>query len=281
MTAYLILLATVTAIFSVGYYAVIKWSSSDLIFLDSVWSGDAYTHTDSSADSISTTSTVSIAGVDSSNSDTPNVVYYNEYTINKALSGSYPWTDIVEPFRTTTFLVTNPSDSDEFYYEFYVNDYHHTTGIVANISFTDEPGTWQSIVCKKLDASTGEVVSSTEIKAITKYVRREIRSLIDQDREAFFQAVSIMQRVPTQVGKAIYGDKYRSRDFFNRIHLYWGGARSCDHWHQGPGFATSHIAYSRMFEQSLQSIYPAVVLPYWDFTLEVKSRRKKCCVMFE
>lgn len=31
---------------------------------------------------------------------------------------------------------------------------------------------------------------------------------------------------------------------------------------------TSHIAVSLMFEQSLQSIYPSIALPYWDFTVE-------------
>ena len=92
--------------------------------------------------------------------------------------------------------------------------------------------------------------------------------MLDQDRDAFFQAVSIMQRVPTQTGKRLYGTKYRSKDFFNRIHLYYGGSKSCDHWHQGPGFVTSHVAFSLMYEQSLQSINPSVSLPYWDFTLE-------------
>ena len=95
-----------------------------------------------------------------------------------------------------------------------------------------------------------------------------MRQLLGQDRDAFFQAVSIMQRIPTQTGKRLYGTKYRSKDFFNRIHLYYGGSKSCDHWHQGPGFVTSHVAFSLMYEQSLQSINPSVSLPYWDFTLE-------------
>ena len=47
-----------------------------------------------------------------------------------------------------------------------------------------------------------------------------------------------------------------------------GGARDCDHWHDGAGFVTSHIAVSLMFEQSLQSVNPSISLPYWDFTVE-------------
>jgi hypothetical protein len=62
--------------------------------------------------------------------------------------------------------------------------------------------------------------------------------------------------------------RYRSKDFFNRIHLYYGGSKSCDHWHQGPGFVTSHVAFSLMYEQALQAVNPSISLPYWDFTLE-------------
>ena len=55
-----------------------------------------------------------------------------------------------------------------------------------------------------------------------KYVRREIRTLTDQDRETFFNAVSVMQRVPSAVGQMVYGAKYYSKDYFNRLHLYYG-----------------------------------------------------------
>jgi hypothetical protein len=206
------------------------------------------------------------------------IIYYNEYTRVKPLSGNYPWDNVFEPFRTTTFEINynenvlSKSDAftnDDVYYEWYVDGYHHTTGPMALVTFTDEPGIQHEISLKQRLLSTGEYVgAAVSLTGIVKYVRREIRTLIDQDREAFFQAISIMQRVPTAVGQKVYGSKYRSRDFLNRIHLYWGGVTDCDHWHQGPGFATSHITYSRVFEQSLQSIYPSVSLPYWDFTLE-------------
>lgn len=55
-----------------------------------------------------------------------------------------------------------------------------------------------------------------------KYVRREIRSLTDRDRETFFNAVSVLQRVPSAVGQQLYGKKYFSKDYFNRLHLYYG-----------------------------------------------------------
>eukprot|EP01035_Chromulina_nebulosa_P017296 gene17296-22833_t len=52
------------------------------------------------------------------------------------------------------------------------------------------------------------------------------------------------------------------------MHLYYGGSKSCDHWHQGPGFVTSHITFSLQYERALQAINPSISLPYWDFTLE-------------
>lgn len=55
-----------------------------------------------------------------------------------------------------------------------------------------------------------------------KYVRREIRSLTDQDREMFFNAVAVMQRVPSGVGQLVYGSRYYSKDYLTRLHLYYG-----------------------------------------------------------
>ncbi|CAB1107834.1 unnamed protein product [Ectocarpus sp. CCAP 1310/34] len=47
-----------------------------------------------------------------------------------------------------------------------------------------------------------------------------------------------------------------------------GGARDCDHWHEGAGFVTAHIAITLMYEQALQAVNPSIALPYWDVTIE-------------
>lgn len=75
-------------------------------------------------------------------------------------------------------------------------------------------------------------VTGTEEAAITtapfifdvevKYVRREIRSLSDRDREMFFNTVAVLQRVPSSVGQAVYGINYYSKDYMTRLHLYYG-----------------------------------------------------------
>ncbi|KAH8070675.1 inorganic phosphate transmembrane transporter [Aureococcus anophagefferens] len=67
-----------------------------------------------------------------------------------------------------------------------------------------------------------------------RYVRREVRSLSDRDREAFLQGVMAMQRLPAD----------------------------------GAGFVTSHVALTLEYERSLQAIYPWATVPYWDISLE-------------
>ncbi|CAN0026061.1 unnamed protein product, partial [Hapterophycus canaliculatus] len=41
-----------------------------------------------------------------------------------------------------------------------------------------------------------------------QYVRREIRSLTDADREAFFNAMEKLYRLPAAEGNKLYGDEY-------------------------------------------------------------------------
>lgn len=67
-----------------------------------------------------------------------------------------------------------------------------------------------------------EIVAEHHFTVVVKYIRREIRSMTDRDREMFFNAVSVLQRVPSAVGQEVYGEKYYSKDFFNRLHLYYG-----------------------------------------------------------
>ena len=69
---------------------------------------------------------------------------------------------------------------------------------------------------------SGGEVFVYEFVVTVKYVRREIRDLTDRDRETYFNAVSVLQRVPSAVGRAVYGDRYYSKDYFNRMHLYYG-----------------------------------------------------------
>jgi len=202
------------------------------------------------------------------------ILVHNEYTKRTgSLPVEYPWEYIVDPYKITTFELKNshllPESNDNLDYRWILNGHLQCNGKKCEAVFTDL-GQYDMTV----EAFwTGEgknkpILSTSTITVTIKYVRREIRQLTDRDREAFFNAISIMQRVPTKIGQRLWGSKYFSKDYFVRIHLYYGGNGDCDHWHQGAGFVTSHMAYSLMFEQTLQAINPSLTLPYWDFTLE-------------
>jgi hypothetical protein len=131
-------------------------------------------------------------------------------------------------------------------------------------------------------STSNAIVTSDKVSLILmcKYVRREVRTLSDLDREAWLSAVMVMQRVPTVVGQRLYGSKFYSKDHFTRTHLYYGGALDCDHWHQGAGFVTSHVALTLQWEQSLQAVNPSIAAPYWDFTIESTFFGGECVFSF-
>jgi len=202
-------------------------------------------------DSISTSSTLSMT-------------VYNEYTQSKPIetgTNTYPWSYVAEPNRATT-LAVDDADSDSWY-KWTVDGHVQGYGSSVEVLFT-EVGEHQVMLVEKTATST----SYLSVKVMVKYVRREIRSLTDLDREKFFNAVHILARVPTEVGQELFGKNYKSKDYFNRVHLYYGGTADCDHWHQGAGFVTSHVTFTLEYEMALQTVFPDIAQPYWDFTLE-------------
>lgn len=189
----------------------------------------------------------------------------NSYTktapIQTGVTYRYPWSYVAEPYRTTTLAVKN-ADADTWY-KWTVDGHVQGYGATCEVLFTQ--------LGKKDIVLTAKTATSTtylSAKVMVKYVRREIRSLTDFDREKFFDAVHVLARVPTEVGQALYGSNYKSKDYFNRVHLYYGGTADCDHWHQGAGFVTSHVTFTLEYEKAIQSVFPDSAVPYWDFTLE-------------
>lgn len=100
-------------------------------------------------------------------------------------------------------------------------------------------------------------------------MRRELRKLNDEDREAFLDAAATLWKVPTEEGRLKYGERYTGMDLFVKSHADQAtGDVSCDKWHEGTGFFTHHMAQSLAFESSLRAINPAITTPYWDFTID-------------
>lgn len=99
-----------------------------------------------------------------------------------------------------------------------------------------------------------------------KYVRRELSSLTDDDREAFLDAFHTLWTLSTTDGMALYGDRFKSVNYFATLHNDGGGNAACDEFHGGLGFLNNHIYLSAYLEQSLQLVNPAVALHYMEYS---------------
>jgi len=204
------------------------------------------------------------------------VTAWNAYGQQSSLN--YPWLSnkvVVEPNRVTTLEVTTTheslvSESDlTFTWKFQHmqsvdTDEYTVTGSIIEHNF------------KTLGHYDLSMIASNEKSTITSkqmvhclYVKREIRSLLSEDREAFLDAAFTIWNVSTLVGRKKYGGTFTGMDKFAREHAAEAtGDIMCDHWHEGSGFLTHHLALTLSFDMSLRSIDPSVTLPYWDFTIE-------------
>lgn len=190
---------------------------------------------------------------------------------------------IVEPHRVTTFIFNHTdgavSDSDTRY------DWHviqttnignsepfelHESAVPDSIAVVfPKVGEYEVSVFRstlKMATSKHSLHALAKLTVHCRYVRRNLRKLLEKDRELFFDAVHTMSKVPTAVGTQLYGEMYRSLDYYARVHLERAGARKTDKMHDGMGFLTQHIAITNEFESTLQAINPIIACPYWDFT---------------
>ncbi|CAN0136794.1 unnamed protein product, partial [Ectocarpus sp. 8 AP-2014] len=188
----------------------------------------------------------------------------------------YPWLQdvkLIEPHRETTLSVSSPRDGYDYIWEVRSGDTDDTEvrastrGAEALITLTilDD-----NVITLKEVNSDGEIMRQLDELVMVKYVRREIRTLTDDEREELFDAMFTLWdvRVDTGKGKELYGDDYADIYAINRLHFKAAMSETCDHFHDGLGFLTSHSLISNTFEYSLQRVNPKLTLPYWDFTIE-------------
>ncbi|CAM9131049.1 unnamed protein product, partial [Discosporangium mesarthrocarpum] len=187
---------------------------------------------------------------------------------------AYPWLDgtmIVEPYRDT-WMTLRLGSREGMTYRWTVTPSDPEGEIImargeAPTIVYKTPG-HNVIVVEEVSDETGEVMRRSETTVLCMYVRREIRTLLEDERQALFDAMRIMWDVSTEEGRKIYGEGYTSAWDLNVIHFIAGGDLECDHFHHGLGFVTSHVLITNVFEASLQSINPMLTMPYWDYTIE-------------
>ena len=98
------------------------------------------------------------------------------------------------------------------------------------------------------------------------YVRRSIKRLTVDEKDHFFDAFLAMYRFNTSAGQHMFGGHFRGLRDFVGAHLAAAGTRNADRFHDGMGFVTQHAALTNEFELSMQSMYPSMAMPFWDYT---------------
>jgi hypothetical protein len=158
------------------------------------------------------------------------ILITNEYSNYYPISDKIPTNQIVEPYRITYLNASIVSKAHS--YRWLVDNWEIDNGSSISLIFPCSTTKRQFNISLER-YSKGSIYVDTIYKLVTcKYVRREVRSLLAQDRVALFAAISVLQRVPTTTGQQLYGSRYFSKDHFNRLHLYFGGDILCDHLHE-------------------------------------------------
>ena len=197
----------------------------------------------------------------------------NEYGVRDS-SLMLPYTFLVdalliEPYKEATITLTDPLEgcSYDWYLTLIDDDAVVLSGasldgsILVTLSSVGEYTFTAAESCGDISDSSRSLTMSVWVK----YVRRELSSLNDVDREEFLDAFHTLWTVSTTDGKTLYGSRYKSVNYFATLHNDGGGNPVCDEFHGGLGFLNNHMYLSAYLEQSLQLVNPRVALHYLEY----------------
>ena len=110
-----------------------------------------------------------------------------------------------------------------------------------------------------------------------RYVKREIRSLTDDDRERFLLAASTMWQLNSSCGRSRYGSKYSAIADFVSLHSMSSDDIMCDGFHEGERGAVSH-SYRVAIEGNANTVEPyqcctLIVMSYLFLSHRISSNR--------
>ena len=186
-----------------------------------------------------------------------------------------PWDGIVEPHKNqivsvSSFNLLNQETDLSTYNVIWNINNDIYSGSEINIMMNDTGVFDCNVAIVSLNTFNRKLtnVYTYDFKLAVKYIRREIRSLTDEDREDYFNALDLIYQLDETTGQSIYGSKYHSAEYFSYKHLTGAGTTDCDHWHDGAGIITHHMAFSLEFEQTLQSINPSLASHYWEYGMD-------------
>ena len=193
----------------------------------------------------------------------------------------YPWmnevpgTQLVEPYKETALTVVGSLvNGGRYTYTWTIENFNEdgTAFVKAGKFQTTQKVTFTrtgkyTLVVEALDTQ-GSTVASFTTRLVCKYVKRELRSLTETDKERFLKAAKTLWETNSNKGVSLYGEKYMSIERLVDIHSLASNDVMCDGFHEGSGFLTHHLALTNSFEASLRAVDPSVTLPYWDFSIE-------------
>lgn len=88
-------------------------------------------------------------------------------------------------------------------------------GLEVTVTLTT-PGAYLLVVEELL--GNGDVVAKRTVAVTCRYVRREIRSLTDADREEFFDTMQLFYGISNTEGKVMYGEDFFSYQKLTAYH---------------------------------------------------------------
>ena len=195
-----------------------------------------------------------------------------------SLSSLYdlPWDTVAEMYKTQFATLTAtyttedgqivPVDNDMYTVKWSIFGHEYMGLNPSFVIDTDVVGAPGVATCSVHVMRGDNVAISQEFTMAAKYVRREIRSLTETDRAAFFKALRYLYTIKEDIGKERWGEKFQTMQYFLYKHLNGAGRTDCDHWHDGAGIVTHHMAFTLEAEQALQAIDPTIAMPYWEYS---------------
>jgi hypothetical protein len=207
------------------------------------------------------------SSTDSSVCDSMKITASNEYGV---FSAPYPYLQngevLLEPYKATTVAISfsDDTDADDYSYSWTIGDSAYSGSTISATMTTT--GTY-GVSIAVTDSNSDSVCTFSQT-AYVKYVKRELRTLTEADRNKVLDAAAALWKYNEADGQALYGDAYVPLQTFVEVHSLASNDILCDQYHEGSGFLTHHLALGLSFEASVRAVDPSVTIPYWDFTIE-------------
>jgi hypothetical protein len=143
-----------------------------------------------------------------------------DYSSLKALD-YLPWENIIEPYRDqiltiSTFQLDDIDITDDLFDK---NSQYSVKWIIGEMEWDGVPvtininsvGKYEN--CSVIISNINSGVSYTStFDLYVKYIRREFRTLTNEDRDTFISALRLLYDMNNTLGKQIYGEKYQSAE---------------------------------------------------------------------